>query len=46
MVIKTYQLRHGTIIQTGITRMKSLVMCATQLAGDLFLKMVKYVVVS
>ena len=33
---------HGTIIRTGITCKKSLVICATQLAGSLLLKMLKY----
>ena len=35
-----YSYHHGTIIQTGITKL--LVICATQLAGGLFLKMLKY----
>ena len=35
-------LQHGTTIQTGITSKKSLVICATHLAGGAFLKMQKY----
>ena len=33
---------HGTIIRTGITCKKTLVICATQLAGGLLLKKLKY----
>ena len=33
---------HGTIIRTGVTHKKPLVICATQLAGSLLLKKLEY----
>ena len=41
-VTPTIDCFHGTIIRTGITCRKSLVICATQLAGGLLLKKLKY----
>ena len=38
-------LNHGTIIRTRITCKKSLAICATQLAGSVLLKKLKYFVV-
>ena len=40
--ICAYATMDATIILTGITCRKSLVICATQLAGGLLLKMLKY----
>ena len=37
-----FQMHHGTIIRTGITCKKTLVICANQLAGGLLLKKLKY----
>ena len=37
-----YMYYHGTIIRTGITYKKPLVICATQLAGSLLLKKLDY----
>ena len=36
------RLCHETVIRTGITCKKSLVICTSQLAGALLLKMLKY----
>ena len=41
-LMKLILLNHRTIIQTGITCKKSLVICPTQLAVGLLLKKLKY----